>query len=152
MVFIKNRQRKIPVNTQHLSDQVQEMLGVAGYPDFGVSVLLTTNKSIRTFNKKFRGKDKPTDVLSFPYYPKLKPGQKINARTDEEKYLGDIVISLEYAMTDAPKTWARPFREHLVVLIAHGIAHLLGHDHLTDEQWKIMQKAETKLLANTKET
>ncbi len=150
MVFIKNRQRKIPINAQHLSDQVQEMLTIIGYPDFGVSVLLTTNRSIRKFNKMFRGKDKPTDVLSFPYYPKLKPGKKINARTEEEKYLGDIIISLEYALADAPKTWARPFREHLVVLIAHGVAHLLGHDHLTDEQWKIMQKAEAKLLAGPK--
>ena len=79
-------------------------------------------------------------------YPKLKPGQKIKAHTEDEKYLGDIIISLEYALADAPITWARPFREHLVVLIAHGIAHLLGHDHMTDEQWKLMQKAETKLL------
>lgn len=146
MIFIKNRQRKIPVNTQHLADQVQAMLATVGYPDFGVGILLTTNCSIRKFNKMFRGKDKPTDVLSFPYYTKLKPGQRINARTEEERYLGDIVISLEYAMKDAPITWARPFRDHLVVLIAHGIAHLLGHDHVTDEQWKLMQKEEQKLL------
>jgi probable rRNA maturation factor len=150
MIFIKNRQRKIPVNTQHLADQVKDMLAIAGYPDFGIGILLTTNRSIRTFNKQFRGKDKPTDVLSFPYYPKLKPGQRINARTEEEKYLGDMVISLEYALNDAPKTWARPFRDHLVVLVAHGIAHLLGHDHLTDEQWRLMQAAEIKLLSAAK--
>lgn len=146
MIFIKNRQRKIPVNTTHLAAQVQAMLTTAGYQDFGVSILLTTNRSIRKFNKLFRGKDKPTDVLSFPFYAKLKPGQRINARTEEDRYLGDIVISLEYAMKDAPITWARPFRDHLVVLIAHGIAHLLGHDHLTDAQWKLMQKEEQKLL------
>jgi rRNA maturation RNase YbeY len=147
MVFIKNRQRKIPVNTQQLADQVQAMLVTAGYSDFGVSILLTTNRSIRTFNKLFRGKDKPTDVLSFPYYPKLRPGQRINPRSDEERYLGDIVISLEYALADAPKTWARPFRDHLVVLIAHGIAHLLGHDHLTEQQLRLMHQTEQKLLS-----
>ncbi len=147
MIFIKNRQRKIPVNTQQLADKVQGMLTTAGYPDFGVSILLTTNRSIRKFNKQFRGKDKPTDVLSFPAYPNLKPGKKIRARSEDEKYLGDIIISLEYALEDAPKTWARPFREHLVVLIAHGIAHLLGYDHTTDEEWRLMQKEEQQLLS-----
>lgn len=146
MIFIKNRQRKIPVNTQELEDKIKTMLTKVGYPDFGLGILLTTNTSIRKFNKKFRGKDKPTDVLSFPAYPYLKPGQKIKARSEDEKYLGDIIISLEYALADAPKTWARPFREHLVVLIAHGIAHLLGHDHMTDEQWALMQKTEAFLL------
>lgn len=150
MINIKNRQRKIPVNTQQLADAASAMLLAAGYPDFDLSILLTTNKSIRVFNKKFRGKDKPTDILSFPYYPKLKPGQKIKPLSDDEKYLGDLIISLEYALKDAPATWARPFREHLVALIAHGIAHLLGYDHLQDNDWALMQEQEKKLLQTVK--
>ena len=150
MVFIKNRQRKIIVNNQHLADRVTEMLKAIGLQRFGISILLTTNRSIRKFNKIFRGKDKPTDILSFPHYPNLKPGQYPIAHNDEERYLGDIIISLEYVQKDAPKTWARPFRDHLIVIIAHGIAHLLGHNHFSDSEWKKMQAIEQKLLKTTK--
>ena len=117
MVFIRNRQRKTPINTQQLSDQVKVMLEKAGFAGFGVSILLTTNKSIRKFNKLFRGKDKPTDVLSFPFHKKIKPGRLPDKQNEDACYLGDIIISIEFALKDAPKTWARPFREHLLVLI-----------------------------------
>lgn len=146
MVFIKNLQRKIKINNQQLADQVASMLAAAGYAGFDVGIWLTTNKTIRKFNKQYRGKDKPTDVLSFPYHP-LKPGERVKVAAPEDSYLGDIMISLEYAQLDAPKTWARPFRDHVVVLAAHGIAHLLGYDHLTEKQFLAMQKVEQKLLA-----
>ncbi len=146
MILIKNRQRKIKVDTKKLHTKVEKMLGVLGYRDFDLGILLTTDKTIRKLNKQFRGKDKPTDVLSFPFHDYLKPGQKIKPKSLEDKNLGDIIISVEFAKKDAPKTWAREFDEHLCALVAHGIAHLAGYDHTTDEQFKKMQKVEKRLL------
>lgn len=153
MIVIKNRQRKIKVNIKDLHAKTQKMLGVLSnqdinYQDFDLGIMLTTNKTIRKFNKQFRGKDKPTDILSFPFHDYLKPGQKIKIKTPEDKNLGDIIISLEFAQKDASITWNRKFDEHLIALLAHGIAHLIGYDHLTDKDFNSMLKVERTLLTS----
>ena len=146
MILIKNRQRKIPVNTKLLEHALKRMLAHLDYKDFDIGILLTTNKSIREYNKKFRHKDKPTDILSFPFYPDLKPGKKIITQDPDDKNLGDIIISLEYAQQDANKNRNRSLDEHLVILLAHGISHLIGYDHQTNAQYSIMKKIEKTLL------
>ncbi len=156
MIVIKNRQRKIKVDTKDLHAKAFKMLGVLNnkilnnkdinYQDFDLGILLTTNKTIRKFNKQFRGKDKPTDILSFPFHDYLKPGQKIKIKSPEDKNLGDLIISLEFAQKDAKTTWNRQFNEHLIALIAHGIAHLIGYDHMNDKDFDKMLKVELELL------
>lgn len=145
MILIKNRQRKIKINLQKLQIQTGKMLDVLGYSSFDLNIILTTNQTIRKFNKKFRNKDKATDILSFPFYPDLKPKQKIKVKTEDDKNLGDIIISLEYAQNDA-LNWKREFDRHLPALIAHGISHLLGYDHNTDQEFEKMLKIEKMLL------
>ena len=146
MVTITNRQRKVKVNLSHLKKEAQAMLTCLGYADFDLGILLTTNASIRKLNAAYRGKDKPTDILSFSFHPDLKPGQKITPRLPEDKNLGDIVLSLEYIQKDAVKTWQRSLQDHLTALLAHGIAHLLNYDHETDAQFRVMRRVELKLL------
>lgn len=146
MITIKQRQRKITVNTKKLTSIAQTMLNTAGYSDFDLGILLTTNATIRKYNKKYRNKDKATDILSFPYNAQLKAGQTIAVRDESDKNLGDLIISLEYAEKDAGKTWNRTFDEHLAALLAHGIAHCLGYDHIDDKDFEIMQKFEKKLM------
>ena len=156
MIIIKNRQRKIKVDIKDLHAKTQKMLSVLGnkvltkkdalYQDFDLGIMLTTNNTIQKLNKKFRGKDKPTDILSFPFHENLKAGQIINVKSDEDKNLGDIIISLEFAQKDAVTTWNRKFDEHLVALLAHGITHLIGYDHLTDKDFDEMSEVERQLL------
>jgi rRNA maturation RNase YbeY len=146
MITIKNSQKTTAINLSALRRTVQTMLKKAGYPDFDLGIWLTTNATIRRYNKKYRGKDKATDILSFPFHADLKPGQKIKVSTEDDKNLGDIIISVAYAQKEAKPTWNRRFDEHLVALIAHGIAHLLGHDHETDKEWMAMQAVEHRLL------
>jgi probable rRNA maturation factor len=145
MVNIKNSQRSISVNIPHLRHAVERMLTIVGYPDFEVNILLTTNATIRRYNKKFRHKDKATDILSFPFYPELRAGQKIVATSSEDKNLGDLIISVAFAQKDARRLGGT-LDAHLVRLCAHGIAHVLGYDHETDADWAKMQKFEKKLL------
>lgn len=160
MIIIKNKQRKIKVNIKDLHAKTQKMLGVLNKifnnkdvshqdincQDFDLGIMLTTNNSIQKLNKKFRGKDKPTDILSFPFHENLKPGQKIKIKSPEDKNLGDLIISLEFAQKDAKITWNRKFDEHLIALLAHGIAHLIGYDHITDQDFDKMSKIEQELL------
>ena len=125
------------------------MIKAIGYDGFDIGVLLTTNKSIRTYNRDYRDKDKPTDILSFPYHTELKPGEQIKVIHEEDKNLGDIIISLEYVIKKAHEL-ERTFDEHLIILLAHGVAHLLNYDHITDEDYVIMQKVEDSLLRSVR--
>ncbi len=85
-----------------------------------VNVLFTNNLEIRKLNRDFRKKDKATDVLSFPAIESTKA-----------RFAGDIAISVEYAAKSAAR-FELPLQEELKILILHGLIHLAGHDHETD--------------------
>ena len=107
-----------------------------------VSVLLTDDAAIRALNRDWRGKDKATDVLSFPAMDPdlpLAPGQTM--------LLGDIAVALETVERDAMAD-ARPVAHHLCHMIVHGTLHLLGHDHETsDADAHRMERLEIEILA-----
>ena len=145
MITIKNTQRKIPVNTARLKANAQKMLNALDYGDFDLGIWLTTNATIAKYNKTYRGKDKATDILSFAYHEQLQPGEAITVLEPEDKNLGDLIISIPYVIKDASR-WGQTFTMRLDVLLAHGIAHLLGYDHETDEEYQQMQVIEKRLL------
>ncbi len=145
MITINNRQRKIKINLKKLSSDAHAALELLNYHDFDLGILITTNASIRKYNATFRHKDKPTDILSFPFYPDLRPGERIKASADDEKNLGDIIISAEYVAHQIKGTGAT-LDERMLVLLVHGIFHLLGYDHITDAQYAQMRRKELGLL------
>lgn len=145
MITIKNKTRKIPLDQKWLENQAKQVLDILGYSDFDLGILLTTNATIRTFNKQYRGKDIPTDILSFAFHPGLKAGKRIKIRSNDEKNLGDLIISLEYIYKD-PKKMGFTFTRRMQILLVHGICHLLGYDHEKDEDYRVMQAQERDIL------
>ena len=117
MITIKNRVRRIMLSTRWVRERIKKMLDVVGYADFDIGVMFTTDRTIRVYNKKYRKKDVPTDILSFPYYADLKPGHKLPVFSHDEKDLGDIVISLESAKRDATAQ-NRSLKEHVEILLS----------------------------------
>ena len=103
------------------------------------SLLLSGSKEIKNLNKKFRKKNKSTDVLSFPFYEKNQLNNKI--RKEKEVYLGDIIINLSQVKKKNNKA---KFKEELNKLWIHGLLHLLGYDHKSNSQYLQMQKLEKK--------
>ena len=103
------------------------------------SLLLSGSKEIKNLNKKFRKKNKSTDVLSFPFYEKNQLNNKI--RKEKEVYLGDIIINLSQVKKKNNKA---KFKEELNKLWIHGLLHLLGYDHKSNSQYLQMQKIEKK--------
>lgn len=148
MITIINKTKSPVVDHQWLHTIIQKMLQEVGYEDFDIGLLLTTNKTIQRYNREHRNKDKPTDILSFPYHPTLQAGERIAVEHPEDKNLGDIIISLEYVKVHASE-WNRTFEEHLRALLAHGVAHLLGYDHQTDDQERCMHIIEQQLIKIT---
>lgn len=96
-----------------------------------LGVRLVTDAQIARLNKRYRGKVYPTDVLSFPIEPKI--------------LLGDVVISLPTAARQAREK-KHSLRQECLVLLVHGILHLLGYDHQTERDYRRMHRRELALL------
>ena len=103
------------------------------------SLLLSGAKEIKKLNKKFRKKNKSTDVLSFPFYEKNQLNNKI--RKEKEVYLGDIIINLSQVKNKNNKV---KFKEELNKLWIHGLLHLLGYDHKSKTKYLKMKKLENE--------
>ncbi|MDF2487029.1 MAG: ybeY [Herbinix sp.] len=119
-----------------------------------VSILLTDNEQISQINEEFRGIASPTDVLSFPVIDYDNPGDFSNLEDAIADYfhpetgellLGDIVISIDKAMTQAQEFGHSLMRE-LAFLTAHSMFHLFGYDHMEDEERRIMEEKQKNVL------
>lgn len=110
--------------------------------DAEVSVTLVDNARIREMNAEFREIDRETDVLSFPLGDE--EGFEVDPDTDAI-LLGDIVISLEKARTQAEE-YGHSFRREVAFLITHSLFHLLGYDHMTEDEEKEMFAKQEKVL------
>ncbi|WP_163970033.1 rRNA maturation RNase YbeY [Oceanobacillus halotolerans] len=109
-----------------------------------LSVTLVTNNEIQTINRDYRGKDKPTDVISFALEEQVEEEVTIKG-AEIPVALGDIIISVEKAKEQATD-YGHSFKRELAFLAVHGFLHLLGYDHMTeDEEKQMFQKQETIL-------
>jgi probable rRNA maturation factor len=102
-----------------------------------LSILLTDDAEQRELNLQWRGKDNSTNVLSFPQIEPFGPVTGI---------LGDITLARETVMREAEEQGTR-FEDHFTHLVVHGFLHILGYDHLTDDEAETMEGLETRILA-----
>ena len=100
----------------------------------GVSLLLTNDATIRDLNVRFRQQDKPTNVLSFP------------APQNPDRFLGDVALAYGVCAREAQEQ-GKPLAHHLQHLVAHGVLHLLGYDHMSDAEADEMEGLERVVLA-----
>lgn len=107
-----------------------------------VNVVLTNAKNIKSINKEHRGIDKETDVLSFPMFEK---NEIANLDNTNEDILGDMVISIERVEEQA-KEYGHSFERELAYMVVHSFYHLLGYDHMTEEEKKEMREKEENVL------
>lgn len=121
----------------------------AACPDLGnaeISVLLTDDRTVQTLNKDWRGKDAPTNVLSFPATG-TRAGETPAAEFDGVPLeLGDIALAFETCAREASDQH-KTLAHHVEHLTVHGVLHLLGYDHLEDSQAARMEALETRILA-----
>ncbi|MCL2383630.1 MAG: rRNA maturation RNase YbeY [Oscillospiraceae bacterium] len=107
-----------------------------------VDIILTNGKHIRELNKKYRDIDKETDVLSFPMFERDEI-TKMDGTT--KNVLGDIVISLEQVEKQA-KEYGHSFERELSYMVVHSFYHLIGYDHLKDDDKTVMREKEKKIM------
>lgn len=126
--------KRVPV--RRLKQMARRVLGLLNQNRVELSLALVGNREIQELNARFRNKNKPTDVLSFP------SGERLSTTT---QILGDVVISVEQAEKQARKR-RRTLNEEVGGLLIHGILHLLGYDHeRSPKEAKIMRGIERKI-------
>ena len=111
-----------------------------------ISITLTTPEHIHEINKQYRNVDRETDVLSFPMFEKEELDEKIkNQDFEYEDVLGDIVISIERVKGQAEE-YGHSFEREFAYMIVHGFYHLMGYDHIEEEDKILMRPKEENIL------
>lgn len=111
-----------------------------------LSITFVDNERIREINREYRGKDQPTDVISFALED-MGEGEAEIVGADMPRMLGDMIISIPRTKEQAEE-YGHSFERELGFLTVHGFLHLLGYDHMTEEEEKVMFGKQAKILAD----
>ena len=126
--------KKVIINA---SKQVFQEIRQFKNKDYEISILLSNNQYVKKLNFNYRSKDKATNVLSFP----MIDGDSL----DHENILGDIVISIDKILSESKEQNIGVY-DYLSKISVHGILHLLGYDHITEEEYNMMNQLEEKII------
>jgi probable rRNA maturation factor len=145
-VFLADEQDD-PLDAEPLRRLAINALEREGLPDrVDVTLMFVGLDQMTEYNERFMERTGPTDVLAFPLtqltpgsYPEPDPGEPPLS-------LGDVVIAPDYVRSQATELGVR-FEDELALLVVHGLLHLLGYDHLVDEDAEVMETRERQLLA-----
>ncbi|MBR3673414.1 MAG: rRNA maturation RNase YbeY [Clostridia bacterium] len=111
-----------------------------------ISITLTTPEEIRKINNEFRNIDKETDVLSFPMFEKNELDEMVQAGKNEiPETIGDVIVSIERVQEQA-KEYGHGFERELAYMVVHGFYHLMGYDHIVEEDKVVMRAKEENVL------
>jgi len=147
VIYYRNDVRRSGVDGRALRATAKRLLAAAGEDGSSLSLTLVGDDAMRDLNRDHRGKDVPTDVLSFPLDG---PSTTFRyARDDEahvEHMVGDVVISVDTARKQAAE-YDAPLQRELERLLIHGILHVLGHDHMEADERAKMEAEERRLAS-----
>eukprot|EP00596_Hydrurales_sp_CCMP1899_P004130 CAMPEP_0119039896 /NCGR_PEP_ID=MMETSP1177-20130426/9647_1 /TAXON_ID=2985 /ORGANISM="Ochromonas sp, Strain CCMP1899" /LENGTH=245 /DNA_ID=CAMNT_0007004381 /DNA_START=129 /DNA_END=866 /DNA_ORIENTATION=- len=175
---VKNTQsillkKKLPIDAKKVKQQIAAIKEILGVPHFQVDVWFCSDKKIKSMNEEWRDVSKSTDVLSFPANDFESPGVfSEDSSLEFEKHLGDLVVSPAYVMRQCKRdkkdfesdefeddesagvskamSTVYTLEERLPLLLIHGMIHLLGYDHETDEDFLEMTTKEDEVIAKFK--
>ena len=130
--------KNFPSYKKCISNSVSQIFKKVKYSsksEMSISFLLTSNSKIKLLNQRYRNKNKPTNVLSFPMHEQI----------ENKNYLGDVVIACEKIVDESSEQNIKKY-EYLSKMTIHGVLHLLGYKHDTDSQFNKMDSIEKNIL------
>lgn len=140
MVVIQNSIKDTLINEEALTNTLQQVINDLGKGESELLIRLVDQNEIQNLNKTYRHQDKPTNVLSFP--------SDLPIEIDEA-ILGDVVICTQ-VVTQEAKAQNKTFDHHLIHMAIHGTLHLLGYDHIEEDEAQQMENLEIKILEKIK--
>ncbi len=120
-ISIQNKQKKYRMNRKKVLQWIRHILLLQKYEDGEVGLVFVNNRQIQIYNRDYRHKDRPTDVLAFPMLEGI--GGELHPQ-----FLGDVMVSLEMVAKEA-RLFGRSQAQQLLILLIHGVLHLIGYDH-----------------------
>ena len=139
MIYYRNDVRRSGVDGRALVATAKQLMASVGEGDAALSLSLVGDGAMRALNREYRGRDAPTDVLSFPL-------DGAPEAAGSERLLGDVVISVDTARRQAA-AYRAPLQRELYRLLIHGVLHLKGHDHVAVAERRAMEREERRLAA-----
>jgi probable rRNA maturation factor len=130
--------KNLPSYKKCISNSVNQIFKIIKFSsnnEVSISFLLTSNSEIKLLNQRYRNKNKPTNVLSFP----------MNEKIENKNYLGDVVIACEKIIDESYEQNIKKYK-YLSKMTIHGVLHLLGYKHHTDSQYNKMNSIEKNIL------
>uniref|UniRef100_A0A0B6YQM5 Uncharacterized protein n=2 Tax=Arion vulgaris TaxID=1028688 RepID=A0A0B6YQM5_9EUPU len=145
-IAVRNLQQVVKFNVSQLHFDISLLLKLAGFQSYDLGVMLVCNDEIRKLNAAYRDTDEVTDVLAFPYH-EISPENagQIPDVEEMEQMLGDIVLGIPYIYDESRKHMEH-FDSVVLTMVTHGIFHLVGYDHETQDQWSQMYNKELDIL------
>jgi probable rRNA maturation factor len=128
----------VSCNEEYIHTTAKDILCLLNLPDCELSIVICDDEFIHPLNRDYRAKDKPTDVLSFSQ-------REGEFALVEDNVLGDVIISIETAKKQAVDK-DHSLNQEMKILLVHGILHLLGYDHIEDDEAQAMQAKEREIL------
>lgn len=149
MIYVANQTRGSGLETRALAAIVERLLAEIGESGSSVSLTLVRDRAMRGLNREHRGKDVPTDVLSFPIFApeafdRIGRTRPVAPERGRERMLGDIVVSVDTAARQAAD-YDAPLEREVQRLLIHSVLHLAGHDHLEPDERRVMEAEERRL-------
>lgn len=139
VVRLSNEQERVPLSLTKLKVVGKLILELLHLADVEVSFLFVTDRRIKIFNRQYRGKNRPTDVLAFSQM------EGKSSPAVGSKLLGDVIISVDTTERQAP-LYRHSFKEELILYMIHGVLHLLGYDDEQPAPRKIMRQEEERIM------
>jgi probable rRNA maturation factor len=145
-IFVADEQTQ-EVDLPALRALAELVVAEEGFPESSeVTVLLVSDDEMGSYNERFLTRSGPTDVLAFPVEdlkPGVAPERDVN---DPPLLLGDIIVAPEYILRQAEE-YGVTFDDEMSLMVVHGLLHLLGYDHQTDDEAEMMETRERQILA-----
>ncbi len=144
MIFVRIEDKvgDCPVHAELIERAALAVLEQQTAGEGDLTVVLTDDAQLQALNQEYLGIDAPTDVLSFP--------ADFVDPDSETRYFGDILISIPRAQAQADEA-GQPIRDEILLLVVHGVLHLLGHDHAGEEEKQRMWAAQDEILRGLRE-
>lgn len=151
MIYLDNQTRGSGLDAPAAARVLERLLEAIGERGSSVSLTFVRDPAMRALNREHRGKDAPTDVLSFPLHPpeafdRRGATQPRDRADGAERMLGDVVVSVDTAARQAAD-YDVPLAREIERLLIHAVLHLAGHDHLAAGERAVMEAEERRLAA-----
>ena len=144
MIHYRNDVRASGIDARRVKRAARQLLSALGEAGSGLSISFVDDTAIRALNRRHRGKDKPTDVLSFPLAGAPLRRAQGDIAAGVERLLGDVVISVDTARRQASE-YGADLQAEIERLLIYGLLHVMGHDHEEAEEARIMRVEERRL-------